>query len=156
VADLPNDAEIVAALAFTAGERLLVASSGGRGFLVKSDEVLAQTRAGKQILNVGKGEGARFCLAADGDTVAIIGQNRKLLIFRMDEVPELARGRGVILQRYREGGTADIKVFSLAEGLSWRIGERIRTETNLLPWLGRRATVGRLPPTGFPRSNLFN
>jgi topoisomerase-4 subunit A len=153
--DLPNDAETCTLLPFKAGRPLLVASSAGRGFLIKADEVVAQTRAGKQILNVAEGEAGRFCVPADGDVVAIIGQNRKLLIFRLDEIPEMTRGRGVILQKYRDGGTSDIKVFTLADGLSWKMGERTRTETNLMPWLGRRATVGRLPPNGFPRTGKF-
>jgi topoisomerase-4 subunit A len=153
--DLPNDAEIVSVLPFRTASRFLVASSGGRGFLVKSEEVLAQTRTGKQILNLGDEEVAKFCLPIEGDAVGIIGQNRKLLVFKVDEIPEMARGRGVILQKYRDGGTADITVFTLANGLSWKMGERTRTETNLMPWLGKRATVGRLPPTGFPRNNKF-
>jgi topoisomerase-4 subunit A len=154
--DLPNDSEIVGLLPFTAGQTLLVASSSGRGFLVKADEILAQTRTGKQILNVETGEVAAFCLPVIGDAVAIVGQNRKLLVFKLDEIPEMTRGRGVILQKYRDGGVADIKLFTLADGLTWRSGERQRTETNLVSWLGRRATVGRMPPSGFPRNNRFS
>jgi topoisomerase-4 subunit A len=153
--DLPNDAEIAAVVPYKAGTRLLVGSSAGRGFVVAADEVLAQTRAGKQILNLGDDELAAFCLTVEGDAVAIIGQNRKLLVFRLGEIPEMTRGRGVILQKYRDGGTADLRLFTLADGLSWKMGERTRTETNLLPWLGKRATVGRLPPMGFPRNNKF-
>ncbi len=153
--DLPNDAEVAAVLTYRPGGRLLVASSGGRGFLVKADEVVAQTRAGKQILNLGDDEQAAFCLPAEGDAVAIVGKNRKLLVFKLEEIPEMTRGRGVILQKYRDGGTADLKMFTLAEGLSWKMGDRTRTETNLLPWIGKRATVGRMPPTGFPRNNRF-
>jgi topoisomerase-4 subunit A len=153
--DLPNDAEIVALLPYRAETRLLVASSGGKGFLVKSEEVLAQTRSGKQILNLGDGEKAAFCLRADGDAVAIVGDNRKLLLFKLEEIPEMTRGRGVILQKYRDGGAADIKTFTLADGLTWQLGDKVRSETNLLPWLGKRATVGRMPPVGFPRNNRF-
>jgi len=153
--DLPNDADIVTVSTYRAETRLLVASSGGKGFLVKSEEVLAQTRSGKQILNLGDGEKAAFCLRAEGDAVAIVGANRKLLLFKLDEIPEMTRGRGVILQKYRDGGTADIKTFTLADGLSWQLGDKVRTETNLLPWLGKRATVGRMPPVGFPRNNRF-
>jgi len=154
--DLPNDAEIVVLAIYRANTRLLVASSGGKGFLVKSEEVLAQTRTGKQILNLGDGETAAFCLTLSSqDSVAIVGQNRKLLLFKLDEIPEMTRGRGVILQKYRDGGTADIKLFTLADGLSWALGDKTRTETNLLPWLGKRATVGRMPPVGFPRNNKF-
>jgi topoisomerase-4 subunit A len=153
--ELPNDADIVTMLPYRPATRLLVASNGGKGFLVKSEEVLAQTRSGKQILNLVDGERAAFCLKPDGDTVAIIGENRKLLLFKLDEIPEMTRGRGVILQKYRDGGTADIRLFNLAEGLSWQWGEKTRTETNLSPWLGKRATLGRMPPVGFPRNNRF-
>jgi len=91
-----------------------------------------------------------------GDAVALVGDNRKLLIVKLDEIPLMTRGRGVILQRYKSGGLADCKVFSLANGLSWRLGEnRIRTETNLTPWRGSRGSAGRLVPNGFPRSNRF-
>ncbi len=153
--DLPNDAEVSAVLAYRAGSRLLVVSSGGRGFLVKAEEVVAQTRAGKQILNLAEDEQALFCLAVEGDAVAIIGRNRKLLVFKLEEIPEMTRGRGVILQKYRDGGTADLKLFNLADGLSWKMGEKTRTEANLMLWLGKRATVGRTPPVGFPRNNKF-
>jgi len=154
--DLPNDAEIVRLSIYRPETRLLVASSGGKGFVIKSEEVLAQTRAGKQILNLGDGETAAFCLpTGNHDAVAVIGKNRKLLLFKLDEVPEMTRGRGVILQKYRDGGTADIKLFTLSEGLSWALGDKTRTETNLTLWLGKRATVGRMPPTGFPRNNRF-
>jgi len=153
--DLPNDAEVAVVLPYRPAMRLLVATSSGRGFIVRTDEVLAQTRAGKQILSLGEQESAQFCVPVDNDAVAILGKNRKLLVFKVDEIPEMARGRGVILQKYRDGGTADIKVFALANGLSWKMGEKTRTETNLLPWLGKRATVGRMPPVGFPRTNKF-
>jgi topoisomerase-4 subunit A len=154
--DLPNDAEIVVLSIYRPNIRLLVASSGGKGFLVKSEEVLAQTRAGKQILNLGDGETAAYCLAiGTQDAVAVIGRNRKLLLFKLDEIPEMTRGRGVILQKYRDGGVSDIKLFTLADGLSWSLGDKTRTETNLILWLGKRATVGRTPPVGFPRNNKF-
>jgi topoisomerase-4 subunit A len=154
--DLPNDAEIVVLSIYRPNIRLLVASSGGKGFLVKSEEVLAQTRAGKQILNLGDGEAAAYCLAiGTQDAVAVIGRNRKLLLFKLDEIPEMTRGRGVILQKYRDGGVSDIKLFTLADGLSWSLGDKTRTETNLILWLGKRATVGRTPPVGFPRNNKF-
>ncbi|SDG97015.1 DNA topoisomerase IV subunit A [Roseospirillum parvum] len=152
--DLPNDAEVVALLVHVPGRRLLLAGSAGRGFLVREDEVLAQTRTGRQVLNVGQGR-ATHCLPAEGDHVAVIGDNRKLLVFPLDEVAEMARGQGVILQKYRDGGLKDLKVFTLAEGLTYQRGSQSRTETDLTPWLGRRAGVGRLPPTGFPRSGCF-
>ena len=153
--DLANDAEVAALLVHKPGRQLLVAADSGRGFLVAETEVLAQTRAGKMVLNLEPGEKAAFCLPAEGDAVAIIGDNRKLLVFMKEEIPEMTRGRGVILQKYRDGGTADLKVFTLADGLSWKSGERERSEKDLLPWLGKRASTGRLPPVGFPRSNRF-
>ncbi|MGE5504134.1 MAG: DNA topoisomerase IV subunit A [Actinomycetota bacterium] len=153
--DLANDADIVHVMVHRPGRRLLVSSNAGRGFQVDEAEVLAQTRSGKMVLNLEAGEKATFCLPVEGDAVAVIGDNRKLLVFMADEIPVMTRGRGVMLQKYRDGGAADIKVFKLADGLSWALGERVRTETDLTPWLGKRASVGRLPPTGFPRSNKF-
>ncbi|CAA7618056.1 DNA topoisomerase IV subunit A [Magnetospirillum sp. UT-4] len=153
--DLANDADIATVLVHKPGRRLLVASDGGRGFIVEETEVLAQTKAGKMVLNLGDGEAARFCVPVEGDAAAVIGANRKLLVFMTEEIPVMTRGRGVMLQKYRDGGMADIKLFTLAEGLSWKMGERTRTEPDLTPWLGKRASFGRLPPTGFPRSNKF-
>ena len=127
----------------------------GRGFVVPGAELGAEKRTGKQILNLKPGEEAALCVPADGDHVAVIGTNRRLLVFPLDQVPEMARGAGVILQRYKEGGMADAKVFRLAEGLTWRLGDKIRTETNLRDWLGERAQAGRMPPNGFPRSGRF-
>ena len=153
--DLANDADIAGVFAHKPGRKRLVATDGGRGFVVDEAEALAQTKAGKMVLNLGDGEKAKFCLPAEGDAVAVIGDNRKLLVFMAEEIPAMTRGRGVMLQKYRDGGTADIKVFNLADGLSWKSGERTRTESDLTPWLGKRASVGRLPPTGFPRNNKF-
>jgi topoisomerase-4 subunit A len=155
--DLPNDAEVVTVMTYRAGQRLLVAANTGRGFLVKTEEVVAQTRAGKQILNTGDGETATFCIPVEGDAVAVMGQNRKLIIFMVDEIPEMTRGRGVMLQKYRDGGAADIKVFTLKDGLTYRLrnADKTRTETNLLLWQGKRATVGRTPPQGFRLDNKF-
>ncbi|EPY00193.1 DNA topoisomerase IV subunit A, partial [Magnetospirillum fulvum] len=154
--DLAPEADVAAILVHQPGRRLLLATDAGRGFIVQENEVLAQTRAGKMVLNVGEGEKAHFCLPVEGDALAIIGHNRKMLVFMIEEIPELTRGRGVILQKYRDCGTADIKMFTLADGLSWTLGERTRTETVLTPWLGKRASVGRLPPSGFPRTNRFS
>jgi topoisomerase-4 subunit A len=117
---------------------------------------VAQTRAGKQVLNLGDGAVARASAPVAGDTVAAVGENRKLLLFPLSEVPEMARGRGVILQRYKDGGLSDLKVFTLSEGLTWRRGDQVRTETDLRAWIGARAQSGRIVPTGFPKSNRFN
>lgn len=155
--DLPNDADVAKFLVHRPGRQLLLASSAGRGFRIAEDDVVAQTKAGKQIMTLGdEGEVAAFCLPVEGDTVAIIGQNRKLLVFALDEVPVMAKGRGVILQKYKDGGVSDIKVFTAAFGLSYLRGEQIRTENDLGPWLAARGTQGKLPPTGFPRSNRFD
>jgi topoisomerase-4 subunit A len=156
--DFDEGAEIVEAFVHKAGASRLLVRSDGRGFLVGEDQLLATTRKGRQVANL-EADGAVLRLApAEGDTVAIIGQNRKLLLFPLAQVAEMARGRGVRLQRYREGGVADVKVFTLAQGLSWVTnggktwslkGEELRD------WLGARAEAGRLPPRGFPTSNKF-
>ncbi len=154
--DLGNDQDIVDLMVHDAERKLLVASSDGRGFVVPEGEVAAQTRNGKQVLNLGGGAEAQACTAAAGDHVAVIGDNRKLLVFPLEEVPEMTRGRGVILQRYKQGGLADITVFTLADGLVCRTGDRSRTFTELRDWIGKRAQAGRLPPPGFPRRNRFD
>ncbi|HBM90731.1 MAG TPA: DNA topoisomerase IV subunit A, partial [Rhodospirillaceae bacterium] len=154
--DLPGEAEIIGLTKYESEDKFIVASSDGRGFIVRSQDVLAQTKNGKQILNLsGKGKAASFA-HFDGDTIAVIGTNRKLLLFPAEQLPEMARGRGVILQKYKDGELSDIKSFVLKEGLSWASGERTRTETDLRMWRGERAQAGRLPPTGFPRSNRFS
>jgi topoisomerase-4 subunit A len=154
--DLPNEARIVTILVHRPGARLLVASSGGDGFVVPADEALAQTRAGKQVLNLGPGAVARVCRPVEGDHVAVAGDNRKLLVFPLDELPEMARGKGVRLQKYKDGGLADARTFRLADGLQWReTGGRTRTEGDLGEWLAKRATAGRMAPRGFPRDNRF-
>ena len=156
LADLSNEDDVAALFIWREGVRYLVASNAGRGFLVKSEELLAERRTGKTVLNVKPGEEAMMCAPADGDHVAIIGANRKLLVFALEQVPEMTRGAGVILQRYKDGGMGDAKVFRIAEGLSWRLGEKTRTETALQDWLGERAQAGRLPPNGFPKSGKFS
>ncbi|MFY9289028.1 MAG: DNA topoisomerase IV subunit A [Alphaproteobacteria bacterium] len=154
--ELPNDADIVGVTKYKADEKFIVASSDGRGFIVKAEDVLAQTKNGKQVLNVdGKSKAAAFAPVA-GDHIAVIGTNRKLLIFKLDEIPEMGRGRGVILQKYKDGGLSDVKCFKLKEGLVWKSGDRDRTETDLRGWLGARAQAGKLPPTGFARNNRFS
>ncbi len=154
--DLPNEHDVVTLFPHRPGLRLLVASDDGRGFVVDGEEALAQTRAGKQVLTPAPGARAALCLPADGDMAAFVGDNRRLLVVDLAEIPEMARGRGVILQRYRSGGLADAKVFRLAEGLSWRQGEtRTRTEIDVTPWRGARGGAGHGVPQGFPRSGKF-
>ena len=153
--DLAQDHDIVAVLVHKPGRKLILASSDGRGFIVEEDEVLAQTRAGKQVMMPSDGARAAACAPAAGNTVAVIGENRKLLLFPVAEMPALNRGRGVILQKYRGGCLSDVKVFDRAEGLSWKAGGRTMTETDLTPWIGQRAQAGRMPPRGFARTNKF-
>jgi len=154
--DLPNEHDIVALFPHRPGVKLLVAADDGRGFLVDGEEALAQTRAGKQVLAPAAGARAAICVPAEGDMAAFVGDNRRMLIVELAEIPEMTRGRGVILQRHRAGGLADAKVFSLAEGLSWRQGKsRTRTEFDLTPWRGARGGAGRGVSQGFPRSNRF-
>ncbi|MFP6755988.1 MAG: DNA topoisomerase IV subunit A [Alphaproteobacteria bacterium] len=153
--ELENDHDVVALLVHKPGQHFLLAASDGRGFLVNEDDVLTRARAGKQILNVADDIKAVACVPANGDTVAVVGENHKLLLFGIDEVSVQPRGRGVILQRYRDGGLRDVKVFQKANGLSWRFGERTRTFTDTRPWLSKRGQAGRLAPTGFPKSNKF-
>ena len=154
--DLGNDQDIVQLLVHEPGAKLVVAASDGRGFVVPEDAVAAQTRAGKQVLNLSPGIEAQVCVRAKGDSVAAVGGDRKLLIFPLSELPEMTRGRGVIMQRYAEGGLSDIAVFDLADGLSWRSGQRTRREAALDRWIGKRGQVGRIVPKGFPRSDRFS
>jgi len=155
--DLPNEHDIVAMFPYRPAMELLVVASDGRGFVVDGEEAVAQTRAGKQVLTPGEGAVARICLRAEeGDAVALVGDNRRMLVLRLDDIPLMTRGRGVILQRYKSGGLADAKVFRLTDGLSWRQGDtRTRTETDLTRWLAGRGSAGHLVPTGFPRTNRF-
>ena len=156
IIDLPNEAQIATLMVHQPGRKLLLATDGCHGFIAEENEVLAQTRTGKQILSVPEGEKAVFCLPVTGDGVAVMGRNRKLLVFKTEEIPTLGKGRGVILQRIKDGGIADIKFFTLAEGLSYPCSGGVRTETNLIGWLGKRAGTGKLPPQGFPRNNKFS
>lgn len=157
MADIGNDEEVVDMFVHEQGRKLLLASSIGKGFIVDEDDVVAQTRGGKQVLNVPAKSKAVVCRALTGDKVAIIGQNRKLLIFDVAEISEMKRGQGVTLQKYKNGQMSDLKIFKGEDGLSWPQGEnRTRTETDLTYWLGRRGSVGKIPPVGFPRNNKFN
>jgi topoisomerase-4 subunit A len=151
--DLPNDAEIVTLMPYREGGKLLLLASDGRGFVVSEDEAAAQTRAGKQVMTPGEGATARWCLALGGgaDAVGLLGENRKLLILPLDEIPEMQRGRGVILQKYRDGGLADVKTLTIAAGLSWQSGTRTRSEPDLSLWRTGRGSSGAMAPNGFPQ-----
>ena len=154
--DLPNECEITDLMIFRAGEKLLVASTAGDGFIVLSDEVLAQTRAGKAVLTVRDGVKTALCRRVAGDTVAVVGDNRKVLVFPLAELPEMAKGKGVRLQKYKDGGLSDAITFTLADGLTWKDpAGRTRTEADLAEWQGPRAGAGKMAPRGFPRDNKF-
>jgi topoisomerase-4 subunit A len=140
------------------GRKLLLASTDGRGFVTSEDGLIANTRKGKQVLNVTAPNEAKLCIDAEGDQVAVIGENRKLLVFPLEALPEMGRGRGVMLQRYKDGGISDVRVFKAEEGMSWNDSSGrtyTRSMEDLKEWLGDRAQAGRMPPNGFPRSNKF-
>lgn len=155
--DMENDADIVALRVYKPGAKLIVASSDGRGFVVPEDDVVAQTKNGKQVLNVKGDVEAAACADAEGDHLAVLGKKRKLLIFPLSEVPEMSRGRGVKLQNYSGDSLADVAVFAMAEGLTTRTGDRHRTFTadELADWVGKRAQAGRKVPRGFPSAPRF-
>jgi topoisomerase-4 subunit A len=155
IVDLTNEDAVVTMFVHEDARRFLVAASDGKGFVVKGEDLLAEKRTGKQVLNVDPPVEAAVCTPVEGDCVAVIGQNRKLLVFPLDQVPEMTRGRGVQLQAYRDGGLSDAKVFRKADGLTWSLGGRTRTETDLRPWAGNRAGAGKQPPNGFPKANRF-
>ncbi|MEM7240800.1 MAG: DNA topoisomerase IV subunit A [Pseudomonadota bacterium] len=155
--DLPNEASMVGLFIHDPERMLLVASSAGDGFVVKEEDVLAQTRTGKQVLNVKGDVVARVCRPASETHIAAVGENRKVLIFAMDELPEMARGKGVRLQKYKDGGLSDACVFDMEVGLQWLDpAGRTRTEKELNDWMGKRASAGRMAPRGFPHDNKFN
>ena len=159
--DLDPDVEIVNLLVASPAMKLLVASSDGRGFVAAAESTLAETRKGKQLVNLRAGSKLAVVrpLPAGADSVAVVGENRKLLVFPLSDLPELARGQGVMLQRYRDGGLSDALAFRESDGLSWSLGGesgRTRTETDLSPWRAARGAAGRMPPVGFPRSNRFS
>jgi topoisomerase-4 subunit A len=158
--DLDAEVDIVQLLAVRPDMTLLVASSDGRGFVTTGEAILAETRKGKQLVNLRSGASVAVVRAVSegADAVAVIGENRKMLVFPLAELPELGRGQGVTLQRYRDGGLSDAIAFPLAAGLSWALGGesgRTRTESDLSAWRAARGAAGRMPPVGFPRSNRF-
>ncbi|MCX8252364.1 DNA topoisomerase 4 subunit A [Beijerinckiaceae bacterium RH AL1] len=158
MADLGEGEDIVAVMPYVPGTRMLIASTDGRGFRVSQDEMIGETRKGRQVLNVEKPAEAVLLVPASGDQVAVIGENRRLLVFPLDQVPEMTRGKGVRLQRYRDGGIADIRIFKVEDGLSWQdtAGRTyVVKKPELRDWIGNRAEAGRLPPKGFPKANRF-
>ncbi|HYD25051.1 MAG TPA: DNA topoisomerase IV subunit A [Croceibacterium sp.] len=158
--DIDASAQIVAVVVHRPGTQLLLASSLGKGFAAVTDELIAETRKGRQVVNLRDGQKLAVVrpIAPEHDHVAVVGDNRKLVVFSLEELPVLARGQGVTLQRYRDGGLADATTFKLDEGLSWGMGGetgRTRTERDIPMWKVARGAAGRLPPQGFPRDNKF-
>ncbi len=159
--DLDAEVDIVELLVARPETKLLVASSDGKGFVASGEATLAETRKGKQLVNVRPGAKVAVVRSVpDGaDMVAVVGENRKMVVFALAELPELARGQGVTLQRYRDGGLSDAIAFRLADGISWQLGGesgRTRTESDLAAWRAARGAAGRMPPIGFPRTNRFD
>ncbi len=158
MADLDEGADVAAVLPYRAGTRLLLAASDGRGFSVSQDDLVSATRKGRAVMSLDAEARLVLAVPAEGDHVAVVGQNRRLLVFPAEQVPHLARGKGMRLQRFKDGGLSDAKVFTLADGLTWRDSAG-RTWTvaaaDLKDWIGQRAEAGRLPPKGFPRNNRF-
>jgi topoisomerase-4 subunit A len=156
--DLEENHAFVEAWVHAPGRKLIVAATSGHGFVVPEDEMVAMTRKGKQVMNLTEPEEARVAVPAEGDTVAVIGENRKMLVFPLAEVNEMTRGKGIYLQRYKDGALSDVRVFKKAEGLTW-LDPAGRTFTlpyaELQEWVGERAQAGRLAPRGFPKSNKF-
>ena len=156
--DMEQGHDVVTAFVHKPDRKLLIAATDGRGFVVPEKDIVANTRKGKQVLNVSGADEAKLCVPAEGDRVAVIGENRKLLIFPLEQVAEMARGRGVRLQRYKDGSPSDLRVFKAEDGLSWTdAAGRVHTRTmdELRDWQGDRGQAGRLAPPGFPRSNKF-
>ncbi|MDE0046830.1 MAG: DNA topoisomerase IV subunit A [bacterium] len=153
--DMGNDVDVAAMVVFQGGRKFLVVSSFGKGFVVSEDLVDSRKRGGKQVLIPASGDEAKVLKIVEGDHVAVVGENGRLLVFPLRDVPEQPRGSGVILQRYRQGGVSDATVFELDAGLSWQSGTRTRTQHDLARWLGKRGQAGQPAPAGFSRNNRF-
>ncbi len=158
IVDMDNDQDIVTAFVHDATRKRLLVSHAGNGFVVAEQEVVANTRKGKQVMNVKAPDEASHCIPLDGDHLAIVGENRKMLLFPLAEIPEMSRGKGVWLQKYKDGGVLDLKPFSIDTGLSWQdSADRTfsRSREELVEWMGTRASAGRMAPKGFPRTGKF-
>ncbi|MER9576938.1 DNA topoisomerase IV subunit A [Mesorhizobium sp. M0189] len=158
IVDMDNDQDIVTAFVHDPKRKLLLVSHDGNGFIVQEEEVVANTRKGKQVMNVKAPDEAQRCVSVAGDHLAIVGENRKMLVFPLAEIPEMGRGKGVRLQKYKDGGVLDLKTFTLASGLSWQdSADRTFTKSRdeLAEWIGARASAGRMVPKGFPRTGKF-
>jgi topoisomerase-4 subunit A len=158
IVDMDNDQDIVTAFVHEPKRKLLLVSHEGNGFTVVEEEVAANTRKGKQVMNVKAPDEAKRCIPLQGDHLAIVGENRKMLVFPLEQIPEMTRGKGVRLQKYKDGGVLDVKTFTMESGLSWLdSAERTftRSREELIEWIGTRATAGRMVPKGFPRTGRF-
>ena len=153
--DLANNDEVISMFVYEQGVNYLIASDKGYGFIVDENHLLAQTRSGRKIMNVADGENMKFCLPMTGDYVAVVGENRRLLVFKAEEIPTMARGHGVLLQKFKDGNISDIQIFKGEDGFSYNRAGGISTEKELIGWLGHRAQIGKVVPFGFPKSNKF-
>ncbi|MGQ2902917.1 MAG: DNA topoisomerase IV subunit A [Neoaquamicrobium sediminum] len=156
--DMDNEQDIVTAFVHDPSRKLLLVSHQGNGFVVPEGEVVANTRKGKQVMNVKSPDEAKICAPVSGDHLAIVGENRKLIVFPLPDVPEMTRGKGVRLQKYKDGGVSDAKSFAMETGLSWTdSADRtfVKTREELAEWIGARAGAGRMVPKGFPRTGRF-
>lgn len=153
--DLANNDEVTAMFVYEQGANYLIASDKGYGFIVDENHILAQTRNGRKIMNVADDENMKFCLKMTGDYVAVVGENRRLLVFKAEEIPTMARGHGVLLQKYKDGTISDIQIFNGEDGFSYNRAGGISTEKDLIAWLGHRAQIGKVVPFGFPKTNKF-
>ncbi|WP_275790268.1 DNA topoisomerase IV subunit A [Pararhizobium gei] len=158
IVDMENDQDVLTAFVHDPQRKLLISSAAGNGFVVPEADMVANTRKGKQIMNVAMPDEAKLVIPVKGDHVAIVGENRKMLVFPLAQIPEMGRGKGVRLQRYKDGGVSDIRCFAIADGLTWADSAGrsfVKTKDELIEWLGDRATAGRAVPKGFPRSGKF-
>ncbi len=156
--DMENDQDILTAFVHDPSRKVIIASHAGNGFIIAESEMIANTRKGKQIMNVAMPDETRLVVTVRGDHVAVVGENRKMLVFPLDQIPEMTRGKGVRLQRYKDGGMIDMRCFAIADGLTWddSAGRTfVRSKDELLEWIADRATAGRAVPKGFPRTGKF-
>ncbi|HSX76434.1 MAG TPA: DNA gyrase C-terminal beta-propeller domain-containing protein, partial [Shinella sp.] len=157
--DIEEGQDIVDLFVYRPGKTRIIASSAGYGFVVPEDDLVANTRKGKQVMNVGMPDEAKLVVPVRGDHVAVVGENRKMLVFPLAQLPEMSRGKGVRLQRYKDGGVSDLRCFAIADGLTWddSAGRNfVRSKDELAEWLADRASAGRPVPKGFPRSGKFS
>lgn len=153
--DMEDNDKVVDIMIFDPEKKMIIASRSGKGFVIAHKDVLAHTKTGKKILNLQDKDKALGCFAIEGDHVAVVGNNRKMLIFRLDEIPEMKKGQGVTLQKYKEAVLTDVKTFNLESGLTWNSGSRTKVEKDIVTWLGKRALIGKSVPFGFAKDNKF-